>query len=154
MRHEDRRLWWPQTWLHTPISFPSCSLWNSSSDDPLCYKEEKLRHDGSSQGWFRLRLPWIQETDIRSRCTYHSTKRLYFCSFCLGIISTDVLLTGIIDFTLSHYHILTGHVYIYVSLQLCVENAVSAQPCVGKFRISLVLLNFLHCNFRLWFKTQ
>ena len=42
---------------------------------------------------------------------------------------------------------------IYVSLRLCVQNAVSAQPCVGKFRISLVLLNFLHCNFRLWFET-
>ena len=25
--------------------------------------------------------------------------------------------------------------------------------CVGKFQISLVLLNFLHCNFRLWFET-
>ena len=37
----------------------------------------------------------------------------------------------------------------YVSLRLHVQNAVSAQPCVGKFRISLVLLNFLHCNFRL-----
>ena len=35
----------------------------------------------------------------------------------------------------------------YVSLRLRVQNAVSAQPCVGKFRISLVLLNFLHCNF-------
>ena len=42
---------------------------------------------------------------------------------------------------------------LYVSLRLRVQNAVSAQPCVGKFRISLVLLNFLHCNFRLWFKT-
>ena len=42
---------------------------------------------------------------------------------------------------------------LYVSLQLRVQNAVSVQPCVGKFRISLVLLNFLHCNFRLWFKT-
>ena len=42
---------------------------------------------------------------------------------------------------------------VYVSLQLYVQNVVSAQPCVGKFRISLVLLNFLHCNFRLWFKT-
>ena len=41
----------------------------------------------------------------------------------------------------------------YVSLRLCVQNVVPAQPCVGKFRISLVLLNFLHCNFRLWFKT-
>ena len=41
----------------------------------------------------------------------------------------------------------------YVSLRLRVQNAVSAQPCVGKFRISLVLLNFLHCNFRLWFET-
>ena len=36
----------------------------------------------------------------------------------------------------------------YVSLRLRVQNAVSPQPCVGKFRISLVLLNFLHCNFR------
>ena len=42
---------------------------------------------------------------------------------------------------------------INVSLRLRVQNAVSAQPCVGKFRISLVLLNFLHCNFRLWFET-
>ena len=41
----------------------------------------------------------------------------------------------------------------YVSLQLCVQNAVSAQPCVGKLGISLVLLNFLGCNFRLWFET-
>ena len=41
----------------------------------------------------------------------------------------------------------------YVSLRLCVQNAVPAQPCVGKLGISLVLLNFLHCNFRLWFKT-
>ena len=43
--------------------------------------------------------------------------------------------------------------YIYVSLHLRVQNAVSPQPCVGKFQISLVLFNFLHCNFRLWFKT-
>ena len=42
---------------------------------------------------------------------------------------------------------------IYVSLRLRVQNTVSPQPCVGKFRISLVLLNFLHCNFRLWFET-
>ena len=41
----------------------------------------------------------------------------------------------------------------YVSLRLRVQNAVPAQPCVGKIRISLVLLNFLHCNFRLWFET-
>ena len=37
----------------------------------------------------------------------------------------------------------------YVSLQLRVQNAVSAQPCVGKLGISLVLLNFYDCNFRL-----
>ena len=41
----------------------------------------------------------------------------------------------------------------YVSIHLRVQNAVSPQPCVGKFRISLVLLNFLHFNFRLWFET-
>ena len=41
----------------------------------------------------------------------------------------------------------------YVSLRLRVQNAVSAQPCVGKLGISLVLLNFLDCNFRLWFET-
>ena len=41
----------------------------------------------------------------------------------------------------------------YVSLRLRVQNAVPAQPCVGKYWISLILLNFLHCNFRLWFKT-
>ena len=37
---------------------------------------------------------------------------------------------------------------IYVSLHLRMQNAVPAQPCVGKLEISLVLLNFLHCNFR------
>ena len=42
---------------------------------------------------------------------------------------------------------------VYVSLRLHVQNTVPAQPCVGKLGISLVLLNFLHCNFRLWFKT-
>ena len=41
----------------------------------------------------------------------------------------------------------------HVSLRLRVQNAVPAEPCVGKLGISLVLLNFLHCNFRLWFKT-
>ena len=46
------------------------------------------------------------------------------------------------------------YIYIYVSLRLRVQNAVSAQPCVGKLGISLVLLNFLDCNFRLWFETQ
>ena len=46
-----------------------------------------------------------------------------------------------------------GEYFIYVSLRLRVQNAVPAQPCVGKLGISLVLLNFLHCNFRLWFKT-
>ena len=48
-------------------------------------------------------------------------------------------------------------VNIYVSLQLHMQNAVSAQPCVGKFQISLVLLNFLHCNFRLnhcWYRSS
>ena len=43
--------------------------------------------------------------------------------------------------------------FTYVSLQLRVQNAVSAQPCVGKLGISLVLLNFLNCNLRLWFET-
>ena len=42
---------------------------------------------------------------------------------------------------------------IYVSLQLRMQNAVSPQSCVGKLGISLVLLNFLDCNFRLWFET-
>ena len=41
----------------------------------------------------------------------------------------------------------------YVSLRLRVQNAVSPQPGVGQFRISLVLFNFLDCNFRLWFET-
>ena len=47
------------------------------------------------------------------------------------------------------------HVFkiIYVSLRVRVQNAVPAQPCVGKIRISLVLFNFLHCNFRSWFET-
>ena len=59
--------------------------------------------------------------------------------------------TSLIQVPTYNYPYLFGN--IYVSLRLRVQNAVSAQPCVGKFRISLVLLNFLHCNFRLWFET-
>ena len=40
----------------------------------------------------------------------------------------------------------------YVRFQLNVQNAVSAQPCVGKLGISHVLLNFLGCNFDWWFE--
>ena len=47
----------------------------------------------------------------------------------------------------------SDHKNTYVSLRLRVQNAVPAQPCVGKYWISLILLNFLHCNFRLWFRT-
>ena len=43
---------------------------------------------------------------------------------------------------------LLGQRATYVSLRLRVQNAVPAQPCVGKLEISLVLLNFSHCNFR------
>ena len=52
-------------------------------------------------------------------------------------------------------HISTQFIHrnLYVSLRLHVQNAVPTQPCVGKLGISLILLNFLHCNFRLWFKT-
>ena len=53
---------------------------------------------------------------------------------------------------LIHKHHLNS-LNINVSLHLRMQNAVPAQPCVGKLGISLVLLNFLHCNFRLWLKT-
>ena len=53
----------------------------------------------------------------------------------------------------AHFNIFPQSMKIYVSLRLRMQNAVPAQPCVGKIRISLVLLNFLHCNFRLWFET-
>ena len=46
-----------------------------------------------------------------------------------------------------------NYVLIYVRFQLIVQNVVSAQPCVGKLGISLVLLNFLGCNCGWWFKT-
>ena len=48
---------------------------------------------------------------------------------------------------------ITAPSHPYVSLRLRLQNAAPAQPCVGELGISLVLLNFLHCNFRLWFKT-
>ena len=70
---------------------------------------------------------------------------LQFVEDCLAIVYVQVL--RLLDFITSFTKV------IYVSLRLRVQNAVPAQPCVGKLGISLVLLNFLHCNFRLWFKT-
>ena len=66
-----------------------------------------------------------------------------------------VIVVSLIFFSMSLSELCTeyGCYHIYVSLQLCVQNAVSIQPCVGKLGISLVLLNFLGCNFRLWFET-
>ena len=49
--------------------------------------------------------------------------------------------------------VMIKNMFVYVSLQLSMQNVVSAQPCVGKLGLSLILLNFLGCNFTLWFKT-
>ena len=82
-----------------------------------------------------------------SEVLYGSVLRVQIHSGCLAQFYT-VFLQCIIFIT--KYLIVKN---IYVSLRLRVQNAVPAQPCVGKLGISLVLLNFLHCNFRLWFKT-
>ena len=71
-----------------------------------------------------------------------NTSRIWFIDYCTIYYSSDIWIV-----------VIEKGVKIYVSLQLRVQNAVSAQPCVGKLGISLVLLNFLGCNFRLWFKT-
>ena len=69
-----------------------------------------------------------------------------FCGFKIGLNIKEVMSKDVCMF-IQHLR------HAYVSLRLRVQNAVPAQPCVGKLGISLVLLNFLHCNFRLWFKT-
>ena len=94
-----------------------------------------------------------------SSSSYKSAIKIFMCAKChilpLGMFSKYTAVnTGEVDdhkndFLLSNF----VSIYIYVSLRLRVQNAVPAQPCVGKLGISLVLLNFLHCNFRLWFKT-
>ena len=59
---------------------------------------------------------------------------------------------GVVTFPFLFWNV-CENLNVYVSLRLRVQNAVPAQPCVAKIRISLVLFNFLHCNFRLWFET-
>ena len=74
-----------------------------------------------------------------------------------GLDNSQVVPKGVIPgvinsiFLVRVYTIYWEHTY--VSLQLRVENAVSPQPCVGKWQISLVLFIFLDCIFRLWFET-
>ena len=77
----------------------------------------------------------LQETVIKERAS--------------GLGSNFYLLRGQSKWLKLHSMTSIGYRYIYVSLRLRVQNAVPAEPCVGKLGISLVLLNFLHCNFRL-----
>ena len=68
----------------------------------------------------------------------------------------DVLVSGNVFIKIARFMLketVCNFPYEYVSLRLRVQNVVSAQPCVGKLGISLVLLNFLYYNFRLWLET-
>ena len=79
-------------------------------------------------------LMFLRDTGIKTNTGKFKSSKSTLSTMCRGI--------GIIKTRLP-----------YVSLRLRVQNVVPAQPCVGKLGISLVLLNFLHCNFRLWFET-
>ena len=81
----------------------------------------------------------------------HLSKSIYFCCFTFRSYQNHQKHAwSCHDFRRSEWKYFQ---LIYVSLRLRVQNAVSAQPCVGKLGISLVLLNFLDCNFRLWLET-
>ena len=89
----------------------------------------------------------------------HSFKNIHSCNCVYSVVKRIVLRPSNVTANLwpcesmRVFFRVCNMMKLYVSLQLRVQNAVSAQPCVGKLRISLVLLNFLHCNFRLWFET-
>ena len=73
----------------------------------------------------------------------------------VGIGMVVTLLNAVILYTVMYGCVLQcSYVPVHMShFNYTCKNAVSAQPYVGKLGISLVLFNFLDCNFRLWFKT-
>ena len=79
--------------------------------------------------------------------SYWNTFYVYTC--CLHLF-THIILKCFPVYIVVHICCL----YIYVSLRLHVQNGGIRSTLCGKLGISLVLLNFLHCNFRLWFKTH
>ena len=89
---------------------------------------------------------WSQSADVTLR--FRNQSRLLL-NLILGIIAFKISEEKLFQvIALARIHYIT-----YVSLQLLVKNVVSTEPCVGKMGISLVLLNFLDCKFRLWFET-
>ena len=82
--------------------------------------------------------PWIHQWLFKYKLPNKSSHKALWCLCYYCWLSQIVLV----------------EVDAYVSLRLRMQNVVPTQPCVGKLGISLVLLNFLHCNFRLWFKTS
>ena len=124
-------LWWPPQW------YIHCSLNSDWTTD--------------------LEQPTSAGTGYVLKTCYHSTSIIFAYALC----------TAKCEWVAVHVHQSTSTIHLlgilpycrkinqkkYVSLRLRMQNAVPAQPCVGKLGISLVLLNFLHCNFRLWLKT-
>ena len=83
--------------------------------------------------------------DFCFECADHIEEGINF----LCIEATEILAFVATDCQRTYQSGIPPHLPIaYVSLRLRVQNAVPAQPCVGQLEISLVLLNFLHCNFR------
>ena len=117
--------------------WPWCQWWTLLCIQCSGVYCRELWWPGSWQAWPRLKA-W---------------PRLRLCALA-RISKITILLNPSNDLLLSFWTFFTHLVtspwsqLVYVSLRLHVQNAVSAQPCVGKFQISLVLLNFLHCNFR------
>ena len=125
--------------------------------DPLQRSIIKLiaRAEGSLEGSLDMDMlhtkcpPWSDMKPLRGSQKFEASGQL----IALGSKLLDVIWQQSIWNEINCTILMLNQNFIYVLLQLRVQNAVSAQPCVGKLGISLVLLNFLGCNLWLWFET-
>ena len=123
-QQHTRKILWTLSWVYKPSDYP---MEIGSGNPCWSYRSQDLRPTKTVRGVeMHFSPPKLLKFFLNSPCWSPKQKCPLSCK---------------------------RYKYIYVSLRLCVQNAVPAQPCVGKLGISLVLLNFLHCNFRLWFKT-
>ena len=134
----------PPPCLPSPLPLPHICLefWNERKQKELCPKyvnnclgfsipEHVVWH--SELKWLLQKSYWIFLNDLHTAMPWDSL--LHFGIQLINIRLFKIYVYIFIFIYIIYLYLYLYIIYLYVSLCLRVQNVVSAQPCVGKFRI-------------------